>query len=139
LILCLLAPTPAPADEPVETSCAAITRESNGAPATVPMENLKVIEQTAKAGAFKLPRGAPKVVQAVICKRSSIVPAAHDDKVPRSGYTLYVTDELGRVAALGLVDGQLQFDVLDGALTEAEQAQASARLREFGASNQPAR
>lgn len=129
--LLLVAAAPAAADEPLEKSCSVITLESNGAPRTTPMPALKVIEQTAKDGAFSLPRGAPKDVQAVMCKRSSILPAAHDDKVLKAGYLLYLTDELGRVAVLGLADGRVQLDVLDGAMTEAEQAVASARLEEF--------
>ena len=81
------------------------------------MAGLKVIEQTSKDGAFTLPRGAPKNVQAVICKRSSIMPAPHDYKVLQAGYTLYITDELSRVAALGIVDGKVRLDMMDGAMT----------------------
>ncbi len=131
-----LAATPALADEPTEVSCSVITLESNGAPKTTPMDTLKVIEQTSKDGAFALPRGAPKGVQAVMCKRSSILPAAHDDKVLQAGYMLYISDELGRVAVLGMADGRVQLDMLDGALTEAEQAQARARLAQFTARSQ---
>ena len=119
------------ADEPTEVSCSVISRESNGAPKTTPMEALKVIEQTSKEGAFALPRGAPKDVQAVICKRSSIMPAAHDYKVLQAGYTLYLTDDLDRVAALGLVDGRVQLNTVDGALTEVEQSQVRGRLEEL--------
>ena len=129
---------PALADEPTEASCAVISSKSNGAPMTTPMDGLKVIGQTAKDGAFTLPRGAPKDVQGLICKRSTIMPAAHDYKVLQAGYTLYLTDELGRVAALGLADGQVEFNVLDGALTDAEQAQADARLGEFRSAVQKA-
>lgn len=128
--LLLLAVTPAVADEPAE-KCSVITLESNGAPKTTPMPALKVMEQTAKDGAFTLPRGAPKDVQALMCKRSSILPAAHDYKVLKAGYMLYLTDELGRVAVLGLADGRVQLDMLDGAMTEAEQAHARARMAEF--------
>lgn len=121
------------ADEPSEKSCAVISRASNGAPMTTQMAGLEVIGQTAKDGEFRLPAGAPKDVEAVICKRSSIVPAEHDDKVLRAGYTLYVTDDLGRVAALGIADGNVRLNVLDGALTDAEQSAAGARMSEFRA------
>lgn len=133
ILLSLVAVTAALADEPTENSCAVITRESNGAPKTTPLDALKVIEQTSADGAFSLPRGAPKDVQAVICKRSSIMPAAHDYKVLLAGFTLYTTDDLDRVAALGIVDGKVQLNMLDGAMTEAEQAQAAVRLGEFQA------
>jgi hypothetical protein len=119
------------ADEPTETSCSIISRESNGALKTTPMEALKVMEQTAKDGAFTLPRGAPKDVQAILCKRSTIMPAAHDYKVLQAGFTLYVTDDLNRVAALGLVDGQVQLNMLDGAMTQVEQSQVQPRLNEL--------
>lgn len=131
--------TAALADEPIEASCSIISRESNGALKTTPMETLKVMEQTAKEGAFKLPRGAPKNVQAILCKRSSIMPAVHDYKLLQAGFTLYVTDDLNRVAALGLVDGQVQLNMLDGAMTQVEQSQASPRLRDFQAELQKAR
>jgi hypothetical protein len=132
-VLLVVGAAPALADEPAETSCSVITLESNGAPKTTPMDKLKVIEQTARDGAFALPRGAPKGVQAVMCKRSSILPAAHDYKVLQSGYMLYVSDELGRVAVLGMADGRVQLDMLDGAMTEAERTQVGLRLREFEA------
>lgn len=134
---CLLAVAPACADEPTETSCSVITLESNGAPKTTPLSALKVIEQTSKDGAFTLPRGAPKGVQAVMCKRSSILPAAHDYKILQAGFALYLSDELGRVAVLGIADGRVQLDMLDGALTEAEQAQLNLRVRDFESAIQP--
>jgi hypothetical protein len=130
-VMLIIATATAFADEPEEESCSVITLESNGAPKTTPMPALKVIEQTAKDGAFTLPRGAPKDVQAVMCRRSSILPAAHDYKVLEAGYMLYLTDELGRVAVLGLADGKAQLDLLDGALSEAEQVQARRRVAEI--------
>ena len=128
--LLLVAVAPAVAAEPAE-KCSVITLESNGAPKTTPMPALKVMEQTAKDGAFTLPRGAPKEVQAVMCKRSSILPAAHDYKVLKAGYTLYLNDELGRVAVLGIADGRVRLYMLDGAMTEAEQSEINPLLREF--------
>ncbi len=116
------------ADEPTESSCTVISPEANGLPKTTAMDGLKVIEQTAKEGRFALPRGAPKDVQAVLCKRSTVVPATHDYKVLQAGFTLYLTDDLARMAALGLVDGQVRFNLLDGALTEAEQGQLARSL-----------
>ena len=136
-ILLIVAAATALADEPTEKSCSVITLESNGAPKTTPISGLKVIEQTSKDGGFTLPRGAPRDVQAVMCKRSSVLPAAHDYKVLLAGFTLYLSDELGRVAVLGRADGRVQLDMLDGALTEAEQAQANARLAEFQAQFPP--
>jgi hypothetical protein len=129
--LCVAVVAAALADEPTETSCSIISRESNGALKTTPMEALKVMEQTAKDGAFTLPRGAPKDVQAVLCKRSTIMPAPQDYKVLQAGYTLYITDVLNRVAALGLVDGRIQLNMLDGAMTEVEQSQVQPRLNEL--------
>lgn len=123
----------AAADEPTEISCSVISSEDNGVPKTTPMDTLEVIEQTSKEGAFTLPRGVPKGVQAVICKRSSVMPAANDYKVLQAGYTLYVIDGLGRVSALGLVDSEVKLNMLDGAMTEAEQSQARARLAELQA------
>lgn len=119
------------AEEAPAESCSLISRESNGSLKTTPMAALKVIEQTTKEGPFKLPRGAPKNVQAVICKRSSIMPAPHDYKVLQAGYTLYITDELSRIAALGMVDGRVRLDMIDGALTEVEQSQAGRLLHEL--------
>jgi hypothetical protein len=119
------------ADEPPGESCSVITRQPNGAPKTTSIEGLKVMEQTAKDGGFSLPRGAPKGVQAVLCRRPTVVPAAHDYEVLQAGLTLYLTDDLARMAALGLVEGRVQLDLLDGALTEVERTEADMRLREF--------
>jgi hypothetical protein len=121
------------ADELPRESCSVITRQSNGTPKSTPMEKLQVLEQTAKQSAFALPRGAPKGVQAVLCRRLTVVPAAHDVKVLQAGFTLYLTDDLARMAALGVVDGRVQMDLLDGALTSVERSLADARLREFQA------
>ena len=71
----------AAADEPAGESCSVITLEANGAPKTTPVEGFKVMEQTKKDGAFSLPRRAPRGVQAVICKRPTVVPAENDYKV----------------------------------------------------------
>jgi hypothetical protein len=117
--------------EPAGERCSVITRQDNGAPKTTPMDGLKVIELTAREGAFALPRGAPKDVQALLCKRQTVVPAPHDYEVLQAGFTLYLTDELARMAALGRVEGKVQLDMLDGALTTAERLQADQRLREF--------
>jgi hypothetical protein len=117
------------ADEPTEISCSVIAREPNGAPSTTKMDDLKVMEQTARDGPFSLPRGAPKAVQAVLCKRSTVIPATHDYKVLQAGFTLYLTDGLARMAAIGIVEGRVRLDMLDGALTESEQAQLPAVLR----------
>jgi len=136
-LLVAQAATPALADEPTEVSCSVITLESNGAPKSTPMDTLKVIEQSSRDGAFSLPRGAPKGVQALMCKRSSILPAAHDYKVLQAGYMLYITDELGRVAVIGMAEGRVQLDMLDGAMTEAEQSRARERLAEFQSQFQP--
>lgn len=132
-VFLIAAAAPALAEEPTEKSCSVITLESNGAPKTTPISGLKVIEQTSKDGGFALPRGAPREVQAVLCKRSSVLPAAHDYKVLLAGFMLYLSDELGRVAVLGKANGRVQLDMLDGALTEAEQSQANARLADFQA------
>lgn len=120
-----------PASEPPGESCSVITLEANGAPKTTPVEGFKVMEQTKKDGAFSLPRRAPRAAQAVICKRPTVVPAANDYKVLQAGFTLYLTDDLARMAALGLVDGRVQLDMLDGALTAAERSLADERLREY--------
>ena len=121
----------AAADEPSGETCSVITLEANGAPKTTPVDGFKVMEQTKKDGAFSLPRRAPQGVQAVICKRPTVVPAENDYKVLQAGFTLYLTDDLARMAALGLVDGRVQLDLLDGALTAAERALADERLREY--------
>ena len=120
-----------PASEPAGESCSVITLEANGAPKTTPVEGFKVMEQTKKDGAFSLPRRTPRGVQAVICKRPTVVPAANDYKVMQAGFTLYLTDDLARMAALGFVDGRVQLDMLDGALTAAERALADERLRGY--------
>jgi hypothetical protein len=105
---------------------------------TIPMRDLHVLEQTSHGGRFApvLPFGT----QAIICLRTSLTPAAHDDKVLALGFPLIIV-EVGRrrVGALEVSEGAYHYRMMQGSLLEAEQAQVDARLTEFLARGHPSR
>jgi hypothetical protein len=97
---------------------------------TVAMRDLHVLALTA-ADRFEpaLPSGA----EAIVCLRSSITPAAHDDKVLALGIPLIIV-ELGRPHRLGVLevsDGAFRFRMMEGSLPAADQAAVQARLEEY--------
>src|SRR3954470_13997150 len=67
---------------------------------TVSMPDLHVLEQASYARfAPSLPRGA----EAIVCLRTSITPAAHDDKVLALGIPLIIV-EVGRPHRMGVLE-----------------------------------
>ena len=93
--------------------------------------DLRVLEQTAAPGRFapEIPRGT----SAVICARTSIVPAANDDEVLWLGLPLFITEPGGggRYGVLEVDDGRYRFRLIHGELTADEQPLVDQRMAEF--------
>jgi hypothetical protein len=122
-------PAPAPEAEP---SCSYVTGD-RAHPAFADDPNLHVIAQTAADGRFA--PTPPAGAFAIVCSRSSIVPAEHDEEVILAHLALIVTEAAGpmphRSGALGFGDGQFRFTMRSGSLTPGEQAEVNARLATF--------
>lgn len=98
---------------------------------TIEMPDLHVLEQTGYGASFApaLPRGT----EAIVCLRTSITPAAHDDKVLALGIPLIIV-EVGRPHRMGVLeiaDGSFRFRLTEGSLPAADQAAVQARLEEY--------
>jgi hypothetical protein len=103
---------------------------------TIEMRDLHVLALTANDHfAPTLPSGT----QAIVCLRSSITPAANDDKVLALGIPLIIV-ELGRPHRLGVLevnDGAFRYRMMEGTLPAADQAAVQARLEEYRARFMP--
>jgi hypothetical protein len=98
---------------------------------TIEMRNLHVLEQTSDGASFApaLPRGT----EAIVCLRTSITPAAHDDKVLALGIPLIIV-EVGRPHRMGVLEiaeGAYRYRMAEGSLPAADQAAVQARLEEY--------
>jgi len=121
-------------NEPTEGSCAVVSSDASGVNATIPLEALHVIAATASTGPFVLPAGSPSSSKVVMCYRSSLVPALHDDKVVLAGYPFAITSETktGRhVLWLEMANGKFQVSYEPGILTHDEQEAVQSRMNEF--------
>jgi hypothetical protein len=119
--------------EPAEGSCAVVS-DASGVNATIPVGALHVLAATASTGPFLLPAGSPTSVKAVMCDRSSLVPALHDDKVVLAGYPFAITSQTKagrRVLWLEMTDGKFQVSYDARVLTSEEQEAVQARMNEF--------
>ena len=134
LLVTLLAGQQMPAAEtPVlsETLCGyVVTSNGPGAP-LIEVPNLHVLEQTAGENRFSadIPTDA-----AIICERSSIVPAANDWKVPAAGYALYLVngDEPNdRFGALEIAGSAYRYRLVRGTWTADEERRIAERVRSF--------
>ena len=99
---------------------------------TIAMRDLHVLALTAgDRFAPDLPAGA----QAIVCLRSSITPAAYDDKVLALGIPLIIVelDRPHRLGVLEISEGAFRFRMMEGSLPAADQAAVQARLEEYRA------
>ncbi|MBV8686743.1 MAG: hypothetical protein JOZ90_03755 [Alphaproteobacteria bacterium] len=124
-----MAATP-PVDRPSESRCGYIVTDEHGT-RTVDTPALHVLADTSAEGPYAppIPAGA-----ALMCGRSSMVPAEGDWKVLAEGRPLYIVDSspgAGRVACLEMADGRVQYRFAKGRLTVAEAAATERRLNAF--------
>lgn len=126
----------AAAELPTEHRCVVVVPDGAEGAIVVEMRSLRVLEQTARPGAFELPYDAPADVQSVMCDRSTPVPAPNDYKVVEAGFPLYIGTLSGpaptrRMVVLERPGADFRLRVLQGDLTTAERAAVDARLGEF--------
>jgi hypothetical protein len=100
---------------------------------TVEAPDLHVLEQTANGRAFApvIPQG----ITAISCGRTSIIPAAWDDRVIHLGLPLFIAEmgSLNRLGVLEIDNGRYRFRFLHGEARPEEQAQIDERIRAFQA------
>jgi hypothetical protein len=106
---------------------------------TIDMPDLHVLAQTAEDGRFApdLPRRAG----AIVCLRSSVMPAAHDDEAVATGLPLFLVEYGGRQHRTGVLEiqgGIYSFRLTEGRLAADEQAAVATQLAEFQARAQAA-
>lgn len=122
---------------PEEKNCRVIatTPENDQAqPYAVP--ELSVLAGTGAEGPFALDVPEGYDVQALLCQRSSLVPAKNDFEAPMAGYPLYIDtyNEAGEktgVAALEYSEGVFTHRVLVGELDEGQQGWVDYRISQF--------
>jgi len=113
-----------------ESACAVIAPDASGKMQSTKLDSLRVLEATAGQLSFSLPVDAPQSVKAVMCGRSTLVPAAHDYKVLLAGFPFNIVNE-SRIAALELSGGQVRLRMVQGTLTPDEQIAVQKRIDEL--------
>ena len=114
-----------------ELRCDLMATTREGRMSTVEAPNLHVLQQTALAGRFR--PEIPEGTAGIMCGRSNILPAAHDDEVILLGVPLFIaeTGSNGRLGVLEIDQGRYRFRMLEGRLSVDEQAAMDSRLDEF--------
>jgi len=130
----LLATAAPAADSPRplrELRCDLLRPEGGGRMATVEAPDLHVLRQTAAAGDFS--PAIPPGTAGIMCGRSNILPAAHDDEVILLGLPLFLaeTGSPGRLGVLEIDDGRYRFRMLEGRLSDGEQSAMDSRIAQF--------
>lgn len=125
-------PSSPPLAEVKEKACRILVEQEGGKPIIVPAPDIHVLEQSARNGEYS--PSLPPGTTGIACRRSTIVPAAHDDEVPMLGLIL-LFDEIGtsRVASLERIGGSYRFILHQGTFRPGEQELVQARLAGFEA------
>ena len=130
--LAFSAPTAADAQRPIsELRCDLMETTGEGRISTIEAPDLNVLQQTAVAGRFR--PEIPEGTAGIMCGRSHILPAAHDDEVIILGVPLFIAEtDLGRrLGVLEINQGRYRFRMLEGRLSADEQTAMDGRLDEF--------
>jgi hypothetical protein len=114
-----------------ELRCDLMETTREGRMSTIEAPNLHVLQQTSAAGRFST--DIPEGTAGIMCGRSSILPAAHDDEVIYLGVPLFIaeTGSPGRLGVLEIDQGRYRFRMLEGRLSAEEQTAMDGRLDEF--------
>ena len=112
-----------------------LARSSDGSLQRGEMPSLHVLSATTGASAFTLPKDAPAKTEAIMCLRSTLIPAPDDFKVVLAGFPFFI-GTLGepakrRMLALEISDGRLQGRMVQGQLTARESEQLQERLNQM--------
>ena len=105
--------------------------DGKGKPAAIAAPDLHVLRQAAADGPFR-PTLPPRAT-AIVCGRSTIVPAEHDDEVLALGIPFFIAEigRNGRLAALELSGGRFRYRFIKGALKPNEVPLLQQRLDLF--------
>jgi hypothetical protein len=114
-----------------ELRCDLMESTPQGRMSTIEAPDLHVLQQTSAAGRFSA--DIPEGTAGIMCGRSSILPAAHDDEVIYLGVPLFIaeTGSPGRLGVLEIDQGRYRFRMLEGRLSADEQAAIDRRLDEY--------
>ena len=101
---------------------------------TTQVPGLYVIESTARDGPFRA--DLPAETAAILCRRSSIIPAPNDWKVLEAGFPLYIVEagassSGSRVGVLEVSAGQVRFRLTRGEFREGESEPLRRRLNQL--------
>ena len=107
--------------------------QQRGRMITIEAPDLHVLEQTAGGRAFA--PAIPQGISAISCGRTSVIPAAWDDKVLVLGLPLFIAEvgSLNRLGVLEIDNGRYRFRFLHGEARPEEQAQIDERVQTFQA------
>lgn len=107
--------------------------QQRGRMITIEAPDLHVLAQTANGRAFApvIPQG----IAAISCGRTSIIPAAWDDRVIHLGLPLFIAEvgSLNRLGVLEIDNGRYRFRFLQGQARPEEEAQINERIQAFQA------
>ena len=129
----LIATAPAAASTPRELReirCDMLEQD-RGRLVTIEASDLHVLAQT--AGGRDFAPAIPRGISGISCGRTSVVPAAWDDKVMALGLFLFISDPAGRLGVLEIDNGRYRFRLMHGSTRPEEQAQIDERLQVFQA------
>ena len=126
-ILAAMAPaTATPQRELREIRCDMLEQD-RGRLVTIEAPGLHVLSQTAEGRNFQpaIPRG----ISGIACGRTSVIPAAWDDRVVALGLYLLLSDPAGRLGSLEIDNGRYRFRLMRGEIRPEEQAQIDERIQ----------
>jgi hypothetical protein len=132
MILTLMLAASAAAAPVREIQCSLMEQQGRET-VTVEAPDLHVLQQTGQGQRFQptLTRGTA----AVLCGRTGIIPAAHDDEVLALGVPLYISEAGGsrRLGLLEIDNGQYRYRMIHGTLSADEAPLLQSRIAEFQA------
>ena len=121
--------------EPTEYDCSFVIRSPDGNPEVVAARDLRVLEMSKSEEELSFETADGTVFSAIVCKRSSIVPADNDYKVVDAGLSLYLqVDDLERpqITILDKADGAYRLRLAQGDWSsELERKEAASQIERF--------
>ena len=129
----LLAAAPAAATssrELRELRCDMLEQQRGGRMVTIEAPNLHVLAQTADGRPFA--PAIPQGISAISCGRTSVIPAAWDDRVITLGFPLFIASG-SRLGVLEIDNGRYRFRFIQGEAQPEEQALIDERIQAFQA------
>ena len=98
---------------------------------TIAAPGLRILDYNADNRLFRFLPDGPYEVTAVICERSSVIPAEYDNQVLVAGVPLYIKAN-DRIVVLEFSSQEYQLRLIDGpSFTAQEQEAIQARLKSF--------